>query len=305
MFVKFLILFCNEALRRLNEEFHFENNPGLCGSGFPSLRDCTAWDNTNAADPSPDTGPAASIPRSAALPLNCSSQSNCPGSSSRLPQLGIVGGAIAVTVALTVVALVCAVKYRRAKQKVGHRSDASEDQAKEHHVHKAISISHASPQEYCHEISSHKFNLEEVESATHHFSEANLLGRSKFSAVYRGTLKDGTVVAVKSISKTSCKTDEDEFLKGMSLLSSLSHENVVKLKGYCSSKARGECFLVYEFVSRGNLSHYLDREDGDHATTLDWPTRVSIIHGIAKGWLLWNYCISFNAWLHKEEIKLG
>ncbi|XP_057811514.1 somatic embryogenesis receptor kinase 5-like [Salvia miltiorrhiza] len=267
------------ALRRLNEEFHFENNPGLCGSGFPSLRACTAWDNTNEADPTANTTPATSIPRSAALPLNCSSHSHCSGSSSRLLQIGIVGGAVAVTLALTVVALVCAVKYRRAKQKVGHKSDACDD-----HVHKVAIMSHASPhQEHWHEASpSHKFNLEEVESATHHFSEANLLGRSKFSAVYRGTLKDGSVVAIKSISKTSCKTDEDEFFKGMSLLNSLSHENVVKLKGYCSSKARGECFLIYEFVSRGNLSHYLDGED-DHHIILDWPTRVSIIHGIAKG----------------------
>lgn len=181
-----------------------------------------------------------------------------------------------MTLALTVVALLCAVKYRRAKQKVSHKSETSEDQ-----LHKVMS--HPSPREYGHEEASpcSKFNLEEVESATHHFSEANLLGRSKFSAVYRGTLKDGVVVAIKSISKSSCKTDEDEFFKGMSLLSSLNHENVVKLKGYCSSKARGECFLIYEFVPGGNLSHYLDGED-DHAI-LDWPTRVSIIHGIAKG----------------------
>lgn len=186
-----------------------------------------------------------------------------------------------MTLALTVVALLCAVKYRRAKQKVGHKSDTSEDKSKDQ-PHKAMS--HPSPQEYHHDEISYpcsKFNLEEVESATHHFSEANLLGRSKFSAVYRGTLKDGVVVAIKSISKSSCKTDEDEFIKGMSLLSSLSHENVVKLKGYCSSKARGECFLIYEFVPGGNLSHYLDGE-GDH-TILDWPTRASIIHGIAKG----------------------
>ncbi|XP_047941029.1 probable LRR receptor-like serine/threonine-protein kinase At5g37450 [Salvia hispanica] len=269
------------ALRHLNEEFRFENNPGLCGSGFPSLRACTAWDNANQAS----TVPAASIPRSAPLPLNCS---HCSGSSSRLPQIGIVGGAIAVTLALTVVALLCAVKYRRAKQKVSHKSETSEDQ-----LHKVMS--HPSPREYGHEEASpcSKFNLEEVESATHHFSEANLLGRSKFSAVYRGTLKDGVVVAIKSISKSSCKTDEDEFFKGMSLLSSLNHENVVKLKGYCSSKARGECFLIYEFVPGGNLSHYLDGED-DHAI-LDWPTRVSIIHGIAKGM----------EYLHRNEWNKG
>lgn len=285
----------DEALRRLNDNFHFENNPGLCGSGFSSLRACTAWDNTNEADPTANTTPPSNIPRSATLPLNCS-QSDCTrSSSSRLPQLGIVAGVIAVTVTLTVVVLVCIVRYRRAKQKVGDKPDSSDDrssidQAKD--VYKTSSASPLVALDYgsnasqdcnglCHELlQGSKFNLEEVESATQHFSEVNLLGKSKFSAVYKGILKDGSVVAIKSISKTSCKTEEEEFMKGLSLLNSLKHENLVKLKGFCSSKARGECFLIYEFVSRGNLSQYLDGEDD----ALDWDTRVSIIHGIAKGW---------------------
>ncbi|KAG6418814.1 hypothetical protein SASPL_121019 [Salvia splendens] len=246
------------ALRHLNEEFRFENNPGLCGSGFPSLRACTAWDNANQAS----TVPAASIPRSAPLPLNCS---HCSGSSSRLPQIGIVGGAIAVTLALTVVALLCAVKYRRAKQKVGHKSETSEDKSKDQ-LHKVMS--HPSPQEYGHEEASpcSKFNLEEVESATHHFSEANLLGRSKFSAGLQGNAQGWS----------GCGDQEHQ-----------------QLKGYCSSKARGECFLIYEFVPGGNLSHYLDGED-DHSI-LDWPKRVSIIHGIAKGM----------EYLHRNEWNKG
>lgn len=127
-----------------------------------------------------------------------------------------------------------------------------------------------------------KFNLEEVESATQYFSEANLLGRSKFSAVYRGVLKDGSVVAVKSINVISCKSEEIEFMNGLRLLTSLRHENLARLRGFCCSMSRGECFLIYEFVSKGNLSQYLDLEDGD-ASILDWETRVSIINGIAKG----------------------
>ncbi|GER30525.1 leucine rich repeat receptor kinase [Striga asiatica] len=124
------------------------------------------------------------------------------------------------------------------------------------------------------------FNLEEVESATQHFSEANLLGKSKFCRVYKGVLKGGSIVAVKCIGKTSCKSEEEEFLRGLGLLNSLEHENLVELKGLCRSKARGECFLIYNFAPGGNLSSYLDR---DEVVVLDWKTRVSIIHGIAKG----------------------
>ncbi|KAH6771854.1 Leucine-rich repeat protein kinase family protein [Perilla frutescens var. hirtella] len=287
------------ALKRLNEGFHFENNPGLCGSGFTSLRACTAWDNTNSeADPTANIPPSTNIPRSATLPLNCS-QPHCSRSSSKLPQIGIVGGVIAVTVTLTVVVLVFVARYRRAKQRVGDKSDSCDDRlsidqtAKD--FYKTTSPSPLVAVEYssnaaqdcnglCHELlQGSKFNLEEVESATQHFSEVNLLGKSKFSAVYKGILKDGSVVAIKTISKMSCKTDEGELMKGLSLLNSLKHDNLVKLKGFCSSKARGECFLIYEFVSRGNLSQYLDGEDNDKQDMLDWPTRVSIIHGIAEG----------------------
>lgn len=287
----------NEGLRRLNGGFLSDNNPGLCGTGFSSLRACTSWDNLNTNQVANKTGPT-NIPQSASFPMNCS-QSHCSKSSSKLPQIGIGAGVIIVTITLTVVVFVSIVKHRRRKQKVGNRSDASDDRVS---IDQAKDVSNRSPSplaalEYsegwdpqdcnglCHHeflLQGSKFNLEEVESATQHFSQVNLLGKSKFSAVYKGILKDGSVVAIKSVNKTSCKTAEDEFMKGLSLLNSMKHENLVKLKGFCSSKARGECFLIYEFASRGNLSHYLDPED-ECSGVLDWPTRVSIIHGIAKG----------------------
>lgn len=126
------------------------------------------------------------------------------------------------------------------------------------------------------------FNLEEIESATQYFSEANLLGKSNFSAVYKGILRDGSVVAIKCIAKSSCKSDEAEFLKGLKILTLLKHENLVKLRGFCCSKGRGECFLIYEFIPNGNLLDYLDVK-GQSVKVLQWSTRVSIINGISKG----------------------
>ena len=125
--------------------------------------------------------------------------------------------------------------------------------------------------------------MEEVESATQYFSELNLLGKNSFSATYRGVLRDGSVVAVKSISKTSCKSDEGEFMKGLHMLTSLRSDNVVRLRGFCCSRGRGECFLIYDFVPNGNLSRFLDVKEGD-GEVLEWSTRVSIVKGIAKGY---------------------
>ena len=135
--------------------------------------------------------------------------------------------------------------------------------------------------------------MEDVQSATQHFSEANVMRKGSFSTVYRGILRDGSLVAVKRINVSSCKAEEDEFVKGMKLLISLRHENLVSLKGFCCSMGRGECFLIYEFAPNGTLARYLDASDygGSSATrVLDWPTRVSIIHGIASGQPL-HYCI--------------
>lgn len=131
-------------------------------------------------------------------------------------------------------------------------------------------------------LESFMYNLEDVERATQCFSEMNLLGKSNFSSIYKGIWRDGSVVVVKCIAKTSCKTDEAEFLKGLKILASLKHENLVRLRGICCSKGRGECFLIYDFVPNGSLLQYLDVSQGS-GKVLAWSTRISIIHAIAKG----------------------
>ena len=119
-----------------------------------------------------------------------------------------------------------------------------------------------------------------MESATQYFSEKNLLGKNNYCVAYKGVLRDGSFVVIKSINKMSCKTVELEFQEGLKTLSSLRHGNVVRLRGFCCSKGRGECFLVYDFAPKGNLLQFLDAKDG---RVLDWPTRLRIAHGVAKG----------------------
>jgi serine/threonine protein kinase len=191
--------------------------------------------------------------------------------------------------------------YRRKKQKIGNTSDSSDgrlstDQAKEFHRAGASPLASL---EYSNgwdplgdsrngiefsveHLNNFRFNLEEIESATQCFSEVNVLGKSSFSTVYKGVLRDGSIVAIKSINVTSCKPEEAEFVKGLNLLTSLRHDNLTRLRGFCCSRGRGECFLIYDFAPKGDLSRYLDLEDGSNQV-LDWSTRVSIINGIAKG----------------------
>lgn len=189
--------------------------------------------------------------------------------------------------------------YRRRQQKIGSTAEISDsrfstDRNKEVRRKNAsplISLEYSSgwdpvskgldgySQDF---LQSFMFNLEEVDRATQGFSELNLLAKSNISANYRGILRDGSIVVIRCIAKTNCKSDETEFLKGLNILTSLKHESLVRLRGFCCSKSRGECFLVYDFVSNGSLSQYLDVKRGN-AKVLEWSTRVSIIHGIAKG----------------------
>ncbi|KAK6926359.1 Leucine-rich repeat-containing N-terminal, plant-type [Dillenia turbinata] len=292
------------ALKRLNEGFQFENNLGLCGAGFMSLRTCNASDGFKPSMPEPygagTNGPLTrNIPETADLNLNCT-QSKCL-KSSRGARAPMVVGLMVVTAAVSTIGILTFSQYRRRKQKLGDSFGTSEsrpsiDQTKDIYRKNgspliSLEYSHGwdplSDVRNCCGLSqelfqSYRFNLEEVESATQYFSDANLLGKSNFSAIFKGTLRDGSFVAIKSINKTSCKSEESEFLKGLNILTSLKHENILRLRGICCSRGRGECFLIYDFVPNGSLLRYLDLMDGD-AKVLEWSTRVSIINGIARG----------------------
>ncbi|KAL6290040.1 hypothetical protein ACE6H2_007550 [Prunus campanulata] len=297
------------ALKRLNGGFQYENNPSLCGVGFSGLKVCTATNTRNPNKPQPfepgnfsaknlpDSPTAREIPESANLQSNCS-QTHC-SRASKSQQIGIVFGVIGVIAALAVSGLFTFSWYRRRKQRIGSTLDTSDsrlstDQAKEVYKKNAsplINLEYSNGWDplakgsagYSQEVlESFMFNLEEVERATQSFSEGNLLRKSNFSAIYKGILRDGSVVAINCISKTSCKPDEAEFLKGLKILTSLKHENLVRLRGFCCSKGRGEWFLIYDFVPNESLLQYLDINVGS-GEVLEWSTRVSIITGISKG----------------------
>lgn len=293
----------NVALERLDAGFLYEDNLGLCGVGFPSLKTCNGSEHVNARRPEPYGASTRDIPETANVELPCNG-TQCLNSSKSKKATSVAIGVLVVIIAMSAIGGLTFMLYRRRKQKLGssfHGSDShpSIDEAKgiyRKNGSPLVSLEYSSgwdPLADYRSLSfnggskdmfqSSRFHLEEVESATQYFSELNLLGKSNFSATYKGVLRDGSVVAVKSISKTSCKSDEAEFLKGLNILTSLRNDNLVRLRGFCCSRGRGECFLIYDFVSNGNLSSFLDIEEGD-GEVLEWSTRVSIVKGIAKGY---------------------
>ncbi|KAK3163234.1 hypothetical protein QOZ80_1AG0000990 [Eleusine coracana subsp. coracana] len=121
------------------------------------------------------------------------------------------------------------------------------------------------------------FTYEQLAAATDGFSDANLLGQGGFGYVHKGVLPNGKEVAVKQLRDGSGQ-GEREFQAEVEIISRVHHRHLVSLVGYCSSGDKR--LLVYEFVPNNTLEFHLH---GRGRPTMDWPTRLKIALGSAKG----------------------
>ncbi|XP_015066029.1 probable LRR receptor-like serine/threonine-protein kinase At1g53430 isoform X3 [Solanum pennellii] len=124
------------------------------------------------------------------------------------------------------------------------------------------------------------YTFRQIKDATQNFNVVNKLGEGGFGPVYKGVLPDGTTIAVKQLSGKS-KQGIREFVNEIGTISALQHPNLVKLMGCCAED--NELLLIYEYMENNSLEHALFGPDEEIKSRLNWPTRVKIILGIAKG----------------------
>ncbi|KAL4386958.1 hypothetical protein GQ457_09G004610 [Hibiscus cannabinus] len=129
------------------------------------------------------------------------------------------------------------------------------------------------------------FSYSELKDATEDFSPSKKLGEGGFGPVYKGTLPDGRVVAVKQLSLAS-NQGKEQFVTEIATISAVHHRNLVKLYGCCIGGNRR--LLVYEYHVNKSLDQALWGQNGLH---LDWPTRFNICLSTARGL----------AYLHEES----
>ncbi|KAL1349970.1 hypothetical protein HN51_026442 [Arachis hypogaea] len=138
------------------------------------------------------------------------------------------------------------------------------------------------------ELKTGYFSLRQIKAATNNFDPANKIGEGGFGPVYKGVQPDGTVIAVKQLSAKS-KQGNREFVNEIGMISALQHPNLVKLYGCCIEGH--QLLLVYEYMENNSLARALFGKQ-EQRMHLDWPTRMRICVGIARGL----------AYLHEESI---
>ncbi|XP_073143772.1 G-type lectin S-receptor-like serine/threonine-protein kinase At2g19130 [Henckelia pumila] len=170
------------------------------------------------------------------------------GKSSKGVALGAIGGSVAA--ALVILAIILAIVWRQRRQKVG--------------TSKAV------------EGSLTAFGYKDMQNATKNFSDK--LGGGGFGSVFKGTLPDSSVIAVKKLE--SIVQGEKQFRTEVSTIGTIQHVNLVRLRGFCSEADKK--LLVYDYMENGSLDTHLFNLK-ETSKLLDWTTRYQIALGIARG----------------------
>ncbi|XP_019444346.1 PREDICTED: putative serine/threonine-protein kinase [Lupinus angustifolius] len=134
------------------------------------------------------------------------------------------------------------------------------------------------------------FTHRELKSATRDFHPSQKVGEGGFGSVYKGKLRDGTLVAVKVLSiEVESMRGEKEFVAELATLANIKHQNLVILRGCCVEGAQR--YLIYDYMENNSLHHsFLGSEL--NRMRFSWETRRNISIGVA----------SVLAFLH-EELK--
>ncbi|XP_044476873.1 receptor kinase-like protein Xa21 [Mangifera indica] len=113
-----------------------------------------------------------------------------------------------------------------------------------------------------------------IQQATDDFSEWNLLGIGGFGSVFKGTLSDGTIVAIK-VFNLQVERVLRSFDSECEVLQNICHRNLIKVLSSCYNidfKA-----LILEFMPNGSLEQWLY----SHNYFLDILQRLNIMIDVA------------------------
>lgn len=112
---------------------------------------------------------------------------------------------------------------------------------------------------------------ENIVEATGNFNGIHCIGNGGFGATYKAEVAPGTIVAVKRLTLERYQ-GIPQFDAEVGILGRIKHPNLITLIGYHASES--EMFLIYNFLSRGNLEQYIQKRS---ERAVDWR----VLHKIA------------------------
>ncbi|XP_078166916.1 wall-associated receptor kinase 5-like [Carex rostrata] len=120
------------------------------------------------------------------------------------------------------------------------------------------------------------FKENELKEVTNNFDEKNVLGQGGNGTVYKGTLINNEVVAIKKC-KTIDERQKKEFGKEILILSQINHKNIVSIIGCCLEVEIP--ILVYEFIPNGTLFDIIHVK---HSICIPLRTRLRVAQEAAE-----------------------
>ncbi|OMO91840.1 hypothetical protein COLO4_18068 [Corchorus olitorius] len=109
---------------------------------------------------------------------------------------------------------------------------------------------------------------------------AEVLGNGGLGSAYKAVMANGLGVVVKRMREMN-KLGKDGFDAEMKRFGKIKHPNILTPLAY--HFRREEKLIVSEYMPKGSLLYVLHGDRGIIHANLNWPTRLKIIQGIARG----------------------
>ncbi|KAJ3670069.1 hypothetical protein LUZ60_010393 [Juncus effusus] len=198
---------------------------------------------------------------------------------------GAFGGLGVIIILITLLIIFCVFRRKERRTRPVSRRGSSVNAVQSSPVAHALASPVKTP--------SDPLNFDQLALATSAFSDDKCLKKGHNGYVYNGLLQDGAHVAVKRVKRVDVNTTKKEgYLGELGFYSkfSQSHARFVPLLGHYV-KDENEEFLVYKFMSKGDLTSALHKKENDNnegrnelegLPSLDWITRLKIATGVAE-----------------------